>query len=77
MFVPIESDFNDMMTSIEQMDVTIISRYDDNFSRDHDVLRDDAFSHEDDLSLIKEIWLSNLVEKLQKYVSYAMNKSVL
>jgi hypothetical protein len=56
-FVPIESDFNDMMTSIEQMDVTIISRYDDNFSRDHDVLRDDAFSHEDDLSLIKEIWL--------------------
>lgn len=66
-FVPIESDFNDMMTSIEQMDVTIISRYDDNFSRDNDVLRDDAFSHEDDLSLIKEIWLSNLVEKLQKY----------
>ena len=47
-FVPIESDFNDMLTSIEQMSVSRISHYDDNL-------------------LIKEIWLSNLVEKLQKY----------
>ena len=60
-FVPIESDFNDMMTSIEQMDVTIIARYDNDFTDD------------DNFSLIKDIWLSNLVEKLQKYGFVVIN----
>jgi hypothetical protein len=47
-FVPIETDFNDMLSSIEQMSASRISHYDDN-------------------SLIKKIWLTSLVEKLQKY----------
>ena len=53
-FVPIETDFNDMLISIEQMDVSTISRYDDN-------------------SFIHYLWLTSLVEKLQKYGFVVIN----